>query len=226
MRTTARAARLVQMGYLTHLGIYLEPDATPIAGYITTEREKWRPFHGWLELSSAIETQRTAGPRPADASGRAGAPRISSLGTEFPQAPCPRAAASETRRGDSGAAGEHHRIATWLAQRNQPTWMLLGAWTCACWNAIAVVAFATIGDTRFLAWWGLGLVATVVLLTFIWTEQRSSLDSGDGDQPRPGGPPTRPQGAGSGNERHQRRSHVLEQGATPLGHTSAPHRRR
>lgn len=180
------------MGYLTHLGIYLDPDATPIAGYITTEREKLRPFHGWLELSSAIEAQRTAGPRPADASGLAGAPRTSSLGTEFPQAPCSRAPASGTRRGDAEAAGEHTGISAWLAQRTQPTWMLLGAWSCACWSAFAIAILAATGETKLLAWWGLGLVANLVLLTFVWTEQRSSPDPDDGDQPRPGGPPRGP----------------------------------
>jgi hypothetical protein len=218
------------MGYLTHLGIYLDQDTTPIAGYITTEREKWRPFHGWLELSSAIEAQRTGGPRTANPSDWANGPQTANVGIAFPQAPSPaprrRARASGTSTGDTDTATEQRRIAACLAQRTGPTWMLVGAWSCACWNAIAVVAFATTGDTQLLAWWGLGLLATLVLLTFIWTEQRSSLDSGDGDPPLPGEPPTSPQNTGRHQGEHQTRSHVLERRATGLGHNSPPHRKR
>jgi hypothetical protein len=50
------------MGYLTHFLIDLDLDATPIAGYIATDHDARRPFHGWLELSSAIES---GGPRDA-----------------------------------------------------------------------------------------------------------------------------------------------------------------
>ena len=53
------------MGYLTYFLIDLDLDATPIAGYIASDHDARRPFHGWLELSSAIEARRTAGPSPA-----------------------------------------------------------------------------------------------------------------------------------------------------------------
>ena len=139
-----------------------------------------------------------------------------------PDAPLGRARARGGRHGDV----RHRAAVAWLAQRTQPRWMLLGAWTCAGWSAVAVPALAITRHIRVLAWWGLGLLAILVLLTFIWTEQPSSRGPDDGDQPHPGGPPEPPQGARPHKGRHQGRSHVLEQRTTPLGHSSPPHRKR
>jgi hypothetical protein len=60
------------MARLTHLliDLDLDLDATPIAGYIGTDHEARRPFHGWLELSSAIEERRTADHGTATLTGR------------------------------------------------------------------------------------------------------------------------------------------------------------
>jgi hypothetical protein len=218
------------MAYLTHLGIYLELDATPIAGYITTEREPPRPFHGWLELSSAIEAQRAAGPgntRPSERtlasspSTRCGDSSRSS--GAVPPRPAPQSGVpTGGRHGDV----RHRAAVAWLAQRTQPRWMLLGAWTWGGGGGGAVAARALTRHIWVLAWWGLGLLATLVLLAFIWTEQASGQGPDDGDQPHPGGPPEPPQGARPPKGRHQGRSHVLEQRATPLGHNSAPRRKR
>ena len=49
------------MGYLAYIFIDLELNATPIAGHITSDQDARRPFHGWLELGSAIEQRRAAG---------------------------------------------------------------------------------------------------------------------------------------------------------------------
>jgi hypothetical protein len=56
--------------------IDLAPDATPIEGQVFTQAHPARPFHGWLELASAIEQLRGADrpltphaarqPRPGD----------------------------------------------------------------------------------------------------------------------------------------------------------------
>ena len=220
------------MGYLTHFGIYLDLDldATPIAGYITTEREPRRPFHGWLELSSAIEAHRAAGPGNTGPSERTLASLPStrcgdcsrSSGAVAPR-PAPQSGAPKGgRHGDV----RHRAAVAWLAQCTQPRWMLLGAWTCAGWSGVAVPALAITRHIWVLAWWGLGLLATLVLLTFIWTEQPSGQGPDDGDQPHPGGPSEPPQGARPDKGRHQGRSHVLEQRTTPLGHSSPPHRKR
>jgi membrane protein DedA with SNARE-associated domain len=61
--------------------------------------------------------------------------------------------------------------------------MLLGAWTCAGWSAVAVVAVAAARHTHVLAWWGPGLLAVLVLLILLWTEQHSTVDPDDGDPP-------------------------------------------
>jgi hypothetical protein len=203
------------MAYLTHLGIYLELDATPIAGYITTEREPPRPFHGWLELSSAIEAQRAAGPGNTGPSERT------------------LASSPSTRCGDSSRSSSAvpprpapQSGAPTGGQRTQPRWMLLGAWTCAGWSGVAVPALAITRHIWVLAWWGLGLLATLVLLAFIWTEQASGQGPDDGDEPHPGSPPEPPQSARPPKGRHQGRSHVVEQRATPHGHHAPPHRKR
>ena len=52
------------------LFIDLDLDATPIAGYITSDQDDRRPFHGWLALSTAIEQRRIAGPKTADLTAR------------------------------------------------------------------------------------------------------------------------------------------------------------
>jgi hypothetical protein len=218
------------MAYLTHLGIYLELDATPIAGYITTEREPPRPFHGWLELSSAIEAQRAAGPgntRPSERT-LASSPSTRRGDSSRSSGAVPPRPAPQSGVPTGGRHGDvrHRAAVAWLAQRTQPRWMLLGAWTCAGWSGVAVPALANTRHIWVLAWWGLGLLATLVLLAFIWTEQASGQGPDDGDQPHPGGPPEPPQGARPPKGRHQGRSHVLEQRATPLGHNSAPRRKR
>ncbi|HTT26940.1 MAG TPA: hypothetical protein VMG37_00910 [Solirubrobacteraceae bacterium] len=100
------------MGYLTQFGIELDIDATPIAGYIADAGGR-RPFHGWLELCSAIEEQRAAVPRTAGPSERSTAP--------------------------------------WLARRTLPRWILLGAWACAGWCAVAFLALAITRHTRGVA---------------------------------------------------------------------------
>ena len=52
-------ATLAQMANRAQLLIDLDLDASPIAGRITSDHDPRRPFHGWLELCSAIEAQRT-----------------------------------------------------------------------------------------------------------------------------------------------------------------------
>ncbi len=218
------------MGYLTHLAIDLDHDASPIAGYIANDHDARRPFHGWLELCSAIEEQRAAGPGNPGPSERTVASLPSTRWGDFsrsagaaPARPAPESGAlTGGRRGD----GRDRAAVAWLAQCTQPRCMLLGAWTCAGWSGVAVLALAITRHIWVLAWWGLGLMAALVLLTFIWTEQPSSRDPDDGDQPPSGGPPRGPQGAGPHRGGHQRRSHVLEQRATPLGHNSPRHRKR
>jgi hypothetical protein len=48
------------MGTNLRLVVDLELETTPIGGRISTGSEPARPFHGWLELASAIETHRNA----------------------------------------------------------------------------------------------------------------------------------------------------------------------
>jgi hypothetical protein len=63
----------------THLRLLLDLElaATPIAGRISTTSDPARPFHGWLELASTIETMRKAAltaiqlDQPADGHSRA-----------------------------------------------------------------------------------------------------------------------------------------------------------
>jgi bacteriorhodopsin len=66
--------------------------------------------------------------------------------------------------------------------------MLLGAWTCAGWSAVAVAALAATRHTGVIAWWALGLLAMVVVLTFLWTEQHPAADADDPDEPPRTGP--------------------------------------
>ena len=206
------------MGYLTHLLIDLDLDATPIAGYIATDHDARRPFHGWLELSSAIEERRTAGRGTPGLTGRTAAPWPSAPGSDSSQtsceAPYPRARAGAVT-GEMYRGVRHPGVAAWLAQcSTQPWWMLLGAWTCAGWSAVAVVAVAATRHTEVLAWWGLGLLAILVLLTVIWTEQQPTVGSDDGDPPARGGPPTRPEDRGSTEIDWRRLEHEMLTQAT------------
>jgi hypothetical protein len=195
------------VGYQTHFLIDLDLDASPIAGYIASDHDARRPFHGWLELSSAIEQRRTAGRGTAGLTDRTAAPLPSAPDSDSSQtlrgAPHPRARRSGAFTGEASRGVRHPGVAAWLDQCTQPRWMLLGAWTCAGWSAIAVVAVAATRHIQVLAWWGLGLLAILVLLTFIWTEQRSTVDPDHHDQPFLGGSPTPSQDAGStGIDRH------------------------
>ena len=146
------------MARLTHLLIELGLDATPIAGYITTDHEARRPFHGWLELSSAIEEQRTAGHRTGALSGRTATVLPSPPDSDPPQdlreAPRPLARRSGAFTGEAYRGVRYPGVAAWLAQCAQPRWMLLGAWSCAGWSAVAVVAVAATRHSWVLAWWG------------------------------------------------------------------------
>ena len=174
------------MAYLTRLFIDLDLDATPIAGYITTDNDARRPFHGWLELSSAIEERRTAGRRTAALTGRA--TLLPSPDSDSPQtsrqAPHPRGRASGAFTSEAYRAVRHPGPAGGLAEcSTQPRWMLLGAWACAGWSAVGVLAVAATRHAQVLAWWALGLLAILVLLTFLWTEQHSTVDPDNGDQP-------------------------------------------
>jgi hypothetical protein len=88
--------------------------------------------------------------------------------------------------------------------------MLLGAWTCAGWSAVAIVAVAATRHPWVLAWWGLGLAAILVLLTLVWTEQIPNVDPDDHDDHddhdllSPSGSPTPSQDAGlTGIDRHR-----------------------
>lgn len=76
------------MGYVGHVLIDLDLDATPIAGHITSDQSARRPFHGWLELSSAIEQRRTAGPATAGPSARPVEPLPSAPDGDSLQASC------------------------------------------------------------------------------------------------------------------------------------------
>jgi hypothetical protein len=182
------------MAYLTHIFIDLDLDATPIAGYIGTDHDIRRPFQGWLELSSAIEERRAVGARTAGLTGRA-APLLPSPDSDpshtSRRAPHPRVRWSGACTGEAYGGVEHPGRASGLAEcSTQPRWMLLGACTCAGWSAAAVLAEAATRHTQVLAWWGLGLLAILVLLTFLWTEQHST-EPDDGDQPparAPAGP--------------------------------------
>ena len=196
------------MGYTTHFLIGLDPDATPIAGYIASEEDARRPFHGWLELSSAIEERRTAGRGTADPTGRTAAPLPSARATDSSRtlrgASHPRARRPGAFTGHTYKGVWHPGVAAWLTQCTQPRWMLLGAWTCAGWSAVAIVAVAATRHPWVLAWWGLGLVAILVLLTLIWTEQLPNVEPDDHDQLFPGGSPTPSQDAGlTGIDRHR-----------------------
>jgi hypothetical protein len=182
------------VGHVTHFAIDLDLDATPIAGYIADDGDVGHPFHGWLELCSAIEERRAAAPETVGSRGRSAARWASTRSGDVPRtsgvlAQRP-AGDSDVCAGDQYRDGRHRAVVPWLAQRTQPMWMLLGAWTCAGLSAVAVPALAITRRTWVLAWWGLGLLAMVVLLTFIWTEQRSSVDPDDHDQPTAAGPPT------------------------------------
>jgi hypothetical protein len=156
------------MARLTHLLIELDLDATPIAGYIATDHEARRPFHGWLELSSAIEERRTTGHRRATTlTGPAAtvlrSPRDSGSPQDSREVTRRRARRSGTFTGEAYRSVRHPGAAAWQARRSQPRWMLLGAWTCAGWSAVAVVAVAAARHTDVLAWWGPGLPAVLVL---------------------------------------------------------------
>jgi hypothetical protein len=199
MRDDPPASETGYMAYTTHFLIGLDLDATPIAGYIASEEDARRPFHGWLELSSAIEERRTARPGTAGL-GRTAAPlpspRASDSSRTLRGASHPRARRSGAFTGQTYRGVRHPGVAAWLTQCTQPRWMLLGAWTCAGWSAVAIVAVAATRHPWVLAWWGLGLLAILVLLTFIWTEQLSKVDPDDHDQLFPGGSPTPSQDAG------------------------------
>lgn len=184
------------MPYRTHLFIDLDLDATPIAGHITSDHNPRRPFHGWLELSSVIEERRTAGLTTA----RTDAPSPS---TPDRHAPTPSRAAPPATRPESGPPSHdrsrdahHQRVVAWLAECTQPRWILLGAWTCAGWSTIAVPVLAATRHTRVLAWWALGLLAILVLLTHLWTEQPSTVRGDEHDQRPPAGPRTPPPNGG------------------------------
>ena len=195
MRSGRSASESGPMAYLTHLFIDLDLDATPIAGYIGTDHHVRRPFQGWLELSSAIEERRAVGARTATLTGRA-ARLLPSPDSDSSQttrgAPHPCARWSGAGTGEAYGGVEHPGRASGLAEcSTQPRWMLLGACACAGWSAVAVVAEAATRHTQVLAWWGLGLLAILVLLTFLWTEQHSTVEHDDGDQP-PGRAPSGP----------------------------------
>ena len=183
------------MGYRTQLFIDLDLDATPIAGHITSDHDPRRPFHGWLELSSAIEERRTAGLTTA----RTDAPSPS---TRDRPAPSPSRVAPHASRPESGPPSHgrsrdvnHRGVAARMAECTQPRWILLGAWTCAGWNAIAVPVLAATRHAWVLAWWALGLLAILVLLTYLWTEQPSTVDGDAHDQTPSAGPrPPTPNG--------------------------------
>jgi hypothetical protein len=68
--------------------------------------------------------------------------------------------------------------------------MLLGAWTCAGWSAVAVPAVAVTRHTQVIVCWALGVLAMLVLLIVIWTEQRPAADPREPDEPLRTGPPT------------------------------------
>ena len=70
--------------------------------------------------------------------------------------------------------------------------MLLGAWTCAGWSALAVAALAATRHTRGIAWWALGLLAVLVLLTFLSTKHRPGAAPDGDEKASPTGPPTPP----------------------------------
>lgn len=143
------------MPRLTHLLIELDLDATPIAGYIATDHEARRPFHGWLELSSAIEERRTTGRRRGTLTGRAAtvlrSPRDSGSPQDSREVTHPHARQSGAFAGEAYRGVRHPGIAAWQARHSQPRWMLLGAWTCAGWSAVAVVAVAAARHTDVLA---------------------------------------------------------------------------
>jgi hypothetical protein len=144
------------MARLTHLLIELDLDATPIAGYIATDREARRSFHGWLELSSAIEERRTTGHRTATLTGRTAtvlrSPGDSGSPQDSREVPRSGARQSEAFTGEAYRSVRHPGVAAWQARCSQPRWMLLGAWTCAGWSAVAVVAVAAARHTHVLAW--------------------------------------------------------------------------
>jgi hypothetical protein len=123
------------MHFIIDLDLDLDLDATPIAGYIAIERRVRRPFHSRLELSSAIEESRATPARTAAAPER----------STTPDRYAPR---SGTLTDDGCTDTQHLGVATWLGRRTRPTWMLLGAWTCAGWSAIAVPALAATDDAR------------------------------------------------------------------------------
>jgi len=179
-----RADETGLVGYIAYFHIDLDVNAIPIAGHITSDKADRRPFHGWLELSTAIEQRRTEGLTTPGRASRPAAPL-----------PCE----------PGGQSRSFHRrgVGPWLARCNQPRWMLLGAWTCAGWSAIAVPVLAATRHSRVVAWWALGLVAMLVLLVFLWTEQQFTVDPDDRDE-GPGGsppPPSRDRGS-SGIDRH------------------------
>jgi hypothetical protein len=155
-----------RMGIRERLLIDLDLDAWPIGGRITSDDNPGRPFHGWLELSSAIEQRRTAAmtAEPARASGTA-----PSSGTNL----C-------------------RKVARWLGKRTEPRWLLFVAWACAAWSALAVPAVAAAGSAAILPWWALGLVAIAVLLVFVWTEQGTAIESDHPGPPPAADPPAPP----------------------------------
>ena len=119
------------MPRLTHLLIELDLDATPIAGYIATDHEARRPFHGWLELSSAIEERRTADHGTATLTGRTATVLRSPNDIGSPQnlreVSHPRARQSGAFTGEVYRSVRHPGVAAWQARHSQPRWMLLGA---------------------------------------------------------------------------------------------------
>jgi hypothetical protein len=156
------------MACLNHVIIELDvdPRAAPIAGYITTDTSGPRRFQGWLALSSLIEDQRAAAPASTD-------------------------------RGDHTARSRPPIHETHLSQpahatvhRTHPTWILMGAWTTAAWSTVAVPAIAATRDPRLIVWWALGVLAILILLIVVWTEQGSSSDADDGGQRSPDKPGT------------------------------------
>lgn len=60
MRTDHRRATVNAMASALQLVVEINLDSRTISGRISTNHDPARPFHGWLELASTIETLRNA----------------------------------------------------------------------------------------------------------------------------------------------------------------------